>query len=457
MEMTFRQKYFGNSAFYRRVANLAIPSMLQQLLSSAMGIVDTIMVSWIGAVSAVGTGSQLEAICVTIAFGVMEGVGIFAAQFFGAEDYHNMRRTFGLALLLNGSIGLAWLLAITLAGRSIVSFYVKDPAVISQAMEYLNIVRFSYPLTCIAFTYNYLFRCMHKTSVPMFLSILAMGCNCFFNYVLIFGKLGFPQLGVAGAAWGTLIAQSVSVLCYVTYTIRKKVPFIGPLKEMFALDSHFVGPIMQRTWPTICNEAFFSFGASMFIKAYGLLGTTITDAYYVGNTITNIFFSVCNGVSVASGMILGAELGHGDRDRAITESRWFLSLAVILMVAVTVFIVSAAGPMVSLFGLKDPTVVGIARGVVKVASVRISMRLLVVVIFSAMRAGGDSRFLMALDSGVMWAVGIPLAYFLIVGLGMTNFVQIFLLVQLEQVVRIAIGMRRFVSNRWAVNLTGLVD
>ncbi len=450
-------KYFGNALFYRRTAMLAVPSMLQQLLSSAMGIVDTIMVAWIGAVSAVGIGSQLEGMCITIAFGVMEGVGIFAAQFFGAHDYSSMKKTFGLSLLLNGAIGLAWFLGVTCAGRAIVSFYVKDPAVVAQALIYLNIVRFSYPLTCIAFTFNYLFRCIHKTTVPMYLSVGAMGLNCFFNYVLIFGALGFPKLGVAGAAWGTVIAQSASVIGYIVYTVWKKVPFVGSFREMFFLSSSFVSPIMERTYPTILNEALFSFGSSMFIKAYGLLGTRVTDAYYVGNTITNIFFSVCNGMSVAAGMILGAELGGGNRDEAIKESRWFLVLALILAVIVSIVIVAFAAPLVSLFGLTDAGVIETAVGVVRIASIRISTRLIIVVIFSALRAGGDSRFLMFLDSGIMWGVGIPVVYLLISVLGMTDFVMIFFLAEIEQFVRIAIGMKRYHSNRWAVNLTGLVS
>jgi Na+-driven multidrug efflux pump len=284
-----------------------------------------------------------------------------------------------------------------------------------------------------------------------------MGLNCFFNYVLIFGVLGFPKLGVAGAAWGTVIAQSVSVLLYVVYTNVKHISFIGPLNEMFALDAGFVSPIMSRTYPTILNETLFSFGSSMFIKAYGLLGTQVTDAYYVGNTITNLFFSVCNGMSVAAGMILGAELGRGNTEEAVKESRWFLVLSLILAVLVSVIIIAFAGPLVSLFGLTDPEVIRVAQGVVRVASIRISTRLIIVVIFSALRAGGDSRFLMVLDSGIMWAVGIPSVYLMISVFGMTDFVVIFLLAEIEQFVRIAAGMKRYHTNRWAVNLTGLVS
>ena len=451
-----KEKYIGPSGFYQRAARLAVPSVLQQLLSSSMGIVDTMMVSRIGEVSAVGVASQLESMVATVCFGVMEGVGIFASQFFGAKDKHNLRRAFGLSLAICGTLALIWTSVISFFARPIASFYVKDPAVIESALRYMRIVRFSYLPLCIAFVFNYFFRCIHRTTVPMYIGSSAMFVNAGLNYLLIFGKFGCPQLGVEGAAWGTLIAQCFSVTCYTVYAVSKRVPFIGWPQEMFALDLKFVRPIMRRTYPTIINEAFFTFGSSMYLKAYAQLGTRITDAYHVGNTILRLFMSVCNGLSVATGMILGAELGKNDIDTAKKESRYFLGLAFMLAGALTVIIIAAAHPIVWLFSMEDPLTFATAVGVVRASAVRIAFRLVIVVIFSCLRAGGDSRFLMFLDAGVMWAVGIPLAFFLVNGLGLTNFTLIFLLVQTEQLVRMLIGLQRFSSNRWAVNLTKLV-
>ena len=173
-------------------------------------------------------------------------------------------------------------------------------------------------------------------------------------------------------------------------------------------------------------------------------------------SILRLFMSVCNGLSVATGMILGAELGKNDIDTAKKESRYFLGLAFMLAGALTLIIIAAAHPIVWLFSMEDPLTFLTAVGVVRASAVRIAFRLVIVVIFSCLRAGGDSRFLMFLDAGVMWAVGIPLAFFLVNGLGLTNFTLIFLLVQTEQLVRMLIGLQRFSSNRWAVNLTRLV-
>ena len=130
------KKYFGDWNFYKRVIFIALPLALQQLLSNAMGIVDSIMVSWIGEVTAVGTASQLENMCITVCFGAVTGIGIFAAQFYGAKEYQNMKKTFGIGIIFAVVVGLIWFGAIGLFGSAIFRFYIKDEVVIQSALRY---------------------------------------------------------------------------------------------------------------------------------------------------------------------------------------------------------------------------------------------------------------------------------------------------------------------------------
>ena len=446
-------RYFGDRKFYSSVARLAIPSMLQQMLSSAMGMVDTMMVSAINMVTPVGIASQVGNICTCVSFGVMEGTGIYASQFYGANDKENLQRSFGLSIIINLIIGALFFLAIVFFCIPILHFYVQDENVISYAVIYLKIVKYSFPINTCVLAFSYFYRCIHKTSVSMWIGILSMSSNCLINYITIYGKLGIEPMGVAGAAWGTLIAQIFSLTMYLVYSIVNKVPFLGPISTMTDISWNFFRKVMNRTYPTIINEALFGFGTSLYVKAYSLLGTKVTDAYYVANTITNMFFSVCNGMSVSGSMLLGAELGKGDVQQAVKESRWFMVLGFILSGILGATIIITSIPLVSLFNLTDPAVFDLAVGVMRVTAVRIALRMVVVIIFSSLRAGGDSRFLMILDCGIVWLVGIPLIYALILLFRIDNFVIVYLLAQLELVVRIVIGMGRFASNRWAVNLT----
>ena len=446
-------KYVGDKKFYSDVGRLAIPSMLQQLLSSAMGMVDTMMVSAIGMVSPVGVASQLGHVCTCISFGVMEGTGIYASQFYGADDRKNLQRTFGMTIILSLLVGLVFYGMIALRCVPVIRFYVKDPEVVKYAKIYLDLVKYSFPLNTCAMAFNYFYRCIHKTNVSMWISTTSMATNAIVNYILIYGKLGFAPMGVAGAAWGTIASQVVALGLYYGYSVISKAAFIGSPKVMFDISGEFFNKVMVRTYPTIINETLFGFGTSLYIKAYALLGTEVTDAYYVANTITNMFFSVCNGLSVSGSMLLGAELGKGDVEKAITESRWFLYLGLMLAAITGTIVIAAAVPLVSLFGLTKPDAITMSTAIVRVSAFRIALRMIVVVIFSSLRAGGDSRMLMVLDCGIVWFVGIPLIYGMIALLHMTNFPLIYFLAQFELVARIIIGMRRFTSNRWAVNLT----
>ena len=446
-------KYVGDKKFYSDVGRLAIPSMLQQLLSSAMGMVDTMMVSAIGMVSPVGVASQLGHVCTCISFGVMEGTGIYASQFYGADDRKNLQRTFGMTIILSLLVGLVFYGMIALRCVPVIRFYVKDPEVVKYAKIYLDLVKYSFPLNTCAMAFNYFYRCIHKTNVSMWISTTSMATNAIVNYILIYGKLGFAPMGVAGAAWGTIASQVVALGLYYGYSVISKAAFIGSPKVMFDISGEFFNKVMVRTYPTIINETLFGFGTSLYIKAYALLGTEVTDAYYVANTITNMFFSVCNGLSVSGSMLLGAELGKGDVEKAITESRWFLYLGLMLAAITGTIVIVAAIPLVSLFGLTNPDAITMSTAIVRVSAFRIALRMIVVVIFSSLRAGGDSRMLMVLDCGIVWFVGIPLIYGMIALLHVTNFPLIYFLAQFELVARIIIGMRRFTSNRWAVNLT----
>lgn len=446
-------KYVGDREFYSDVARLAIPSMLQQLLSSAMGMVDTMMVSAIGMVTPVGIGSQIGHVCTCISFGVMEGTGVYAAQFYGADDRENLQRTFGLSMILNFIIGMIFYALIAFRAVPVIRFYAKDPDVIKYAEIYLRLVKYSYPLNTCALAFNYFYRCIHKTNVSMWISTTSMATNCLFNYILIYGKFGFSPMGVEGAAWGTVASQVVSLGLYAGYSILNKEIFIGRIKTMLDISRNFFKKVMIRTYPTIINETLFGFGTSLYVKAYALLGTTVTDAYYVANTITNMFFSVCNGLSVSGSMLMGAQLGKGDVQKAIIQSRWFLYMGMGLSLITGMIIISAADPLVTLFGLSSTEVFDLAVGIVRVSALRIALRMVVVVIFSSLRAGGDSKMLMMLDCGIVWLVGIPLIYGMIRVLHMHNFVIIYRLAQGELAVRILIGMRRFISNQWAINLT----
>lgn len=455
--MNVIKRYIGPRAFYRKASLLAIPLAIQQLVSSCMGIIDSLMVSWIHQVSAVGTAVQIETLCTAVAWGAIAGTGIFSAQFYGAHDQKNLKRTFGLSIILGMGIGLIWLIIAAIFGRQIISFYIQDRAVIENSYQYLMIAMFSYIPLCLGFSFSYIYRSIQNTKVPLIIGIAAMGINIFVNYILIFGHLGCPALGIQGAALGTFIAQSFMLVSHIAYAYFSKQQFIGTFQEMFSLDYRFVKPIMRKIQPLIFNELMFGFGSTLFVKAFGVLGTSSMDAYYVGAKLSDVFNAVVTGISNATAVMLGVSLGSGDVREAREEGNYFVGMAVFLAVMSIVFIFGFSHQLVAIFQLEDTYVVEHAVAIVKVFSLKIALRMFIVIVFSSLRAGGDSKILALLDSGLMWGIGIPLAFISVHLFHIQSIAMVFLVCQIEQIIRVYLGMKRYRKGEWAVNLTALIS
>lgn len=445
--------YLGTRAFYQKLLLISLPLALQQLLSSAMGIVDTMLVAKISQVTAVGTAAQIDMMAMTVAFGAASGAAIFMTQFYGAKDTVKLRKSFGLGLLMAGSIALAFALAAFFFSGPLLRIYIDDAQILNSASDYLSVALFGYVPSILMMTFSFAYRSVHKTHIPLMIGTSAMLVKIGLSYLFIFGLFGLPAMGVRGAALGTLIAQTLGLLAYVVYSYRSHQLFIGKLREMFGFTGNFFRVILRRSSPLIFNETLFAIGSTLYIVIFGRLGSQAMESYYVAIQIGNLFLFMIQGISTANAVILGAELGSGDLKRAKQTGNAFISVAVIFSLILSISVLLTAQPLVMMFGLKDPIVTLQAILIVRVFAVRLSLRLFNVIIFASLRAGGDSKFLAFLDSGIMWLVGLPMAFVLVSVLHIQSIALVFLLVQVEQLVRVVVGLKRYFAGHWIRNLT----
>ena len=450
---TFVQKYIGPKVFYKRVGKIAVPLALQMILNQAAGFVDTIMVSRIGGVGAVSIATQLDIIMMNVGFGINSGGGMYGAQFYGAKDYKSLKKIFGLQLTLSLMNVLIFFTLANLFGTQILTFYSADTALVEIGLQYLSISCFAYIFTAISQVFMFMYRAIQKTHIPMYIGILSTCVNICLNYCLIFGKFGFPEMGVAGAALATVIATATGTFTHIIYALKTKQPFLGTFKEMFGFTPTFVKPIVKRMLPLIFNETLFGFGNSLYVKAYGMISSQSLEIYKIGNTVANFFFIFAMGLNNATGLIIGECLGRNDMKTAKEYSNYFILLAVIFAVVAGTGVVVLSHPLVSLFGLTDAVVEQGALIIVRLFSIRIAFRMFNVIIMSSLRAGGDSMFIMMLDGGVMWLLGIPLAYISVMAFHVTSVALLFIICQFEQVVRLFLGMWRYKKGLWLKDLT----
>ncbi len=452
MIQTLKEKYIAPKDFYIQTLKVTLPIALQNMLTGTMQIIDSIMVSWINMMTAVGTASQLDMLGGMINYGAIGGTAMFSAQFFGAKNYDKLKKSFGLSVMFGLGNGLLWLTIAILFGKDILGFYMDDVTTVNMAMKYLSVAMFSMPLNGLNFAFGSIYRCIQRQDVSLKVSVSAGLLNIFLNYVLIFGVWFFPELGVVGAAVATVIAHSFSITIYFIHAYITKQPFLGSAKEMFILDKQFITTIFKKTYPLIFNEAFFGFGMTMFIKAFGQLGTDSMEAYYVGNQINNMFQFVIYGYGAAVSVLLGSTLGQGKIEQARKDCDYFIGLSFFIALFMVTIMILFTKPMIALFDLQDPFIYQTAVWIVRVFSIRLSMRLFNFMIFSILRSGGDSKIITLLDCGIMWVIGIPLAFVSVNIFGIQNIAIVLLIVQAEQLIRMLIGLKRVGSGLWANNL-----
>ena len=439
--------------FYHKVARIALPICLQQLLNQGANFVDTLMVSYIGYVSAITVASEINNLMFLFGFGINSAISIYGAQFYGNHDWKNLKRAFGLFMSLNALSALLFFLLAQFGSTNLLSFYSKDAELVSKAWEYLSICSIAFFFTALTNGFSFMYRCIQKTTVPMVIGFGVNIGNALMNYVLIFGKLGLPAMGARGAAIATVISTGAGLAAHIVYAIASRQPFLGTVREMVDWPASFIRPMLRRMLPVMGNEMIFGLGDTMYIKAYGLLGTAALESYKVAYSISMIPYVVTLGVGNACAMIVGECLGRKDLQGAKDTIRYLLPLSGLAALLLSVILLLLAGPSVGLFQLSSAALKQSTVMMTRLFAIRIATRLFNIIFLSAIRAGGDSLFLMFLDCGLVWLLGLPIAYGSVLLLGVTSMPLLYVLVQAEQIVRLILGIGRYRSGAWLRNLT----
>lgn len=452
MNTALLKKYLAPARFYKRMAIVGLPIMIQQMLNSIMGIVDSIMVSSINGVSAVGNATQIENLMMTISFGAASGASIFIAQYFGSKDEVHQRKSFFVGIGFTLLIALGMLTLAAFFPRELMGFFIDDVTVIENSLVYLDVVKWSYIPFVITMMFSFAYRSIQKTMVSLGIGIIAMITNVSLNAILIFGLFGFPTLGIQGAAIATLIAHTLGAILHVIYARLTHQPFFSLEVKNMLVESPLIRKISSRAIPLMFNELFFGVGMTLFIRFYGMYGPESLESYYVANQLSMFFFFAIMGVNAASSAILGAILGEGKLEEAKATMHYFYGVGVFLALGLSLLVLILAPWLVSLYGngVDQPQ---LAILILRVLSLRLSLRVFNVLIFSALRAGGDAKFLTWLDAGLVWGIGLPLTAFLVLVVKVESLAVVLLLVQIEQVVRVVIGLMRVSQGRWLMNLT----
>lgn len=448
-------KFWKDKAFLKSMIAIAVPIALQNLIMSSLNMVDTLMISSLGqaSISAVGLANQVFFFYILISFGINSGSSIFISQYWGREDVKSIRKVLGLALSISTVVGVIFTIAGFFFPQFIMKIFIQDPEVVKLGSDYLRIVSLSYLITAISFAYSVALRSTGRPGIPLQVSIISFIVNTFFNYILIFGKLGISPMGVKGAAIGTLIARIVEI-GFILYSVyRNPGPLAATFKELVDWDKSFIKRYLNTTYPVILNEGFWSLGQIMYSIAYARIGVEATAAVQIVTTIQNVFFVIVRGLANASTVMIGNKIGADEKEEAYNYAIMFLSMATLSGLFLGMTMAITPDLTLSLFRNLDPGLYEVARKMLVIMGLIFVIRTFnATVIVGVLRGGGDTTYSMYLEMGAVWLVGVPLAF-----IGALLFklpvYWVMALISLEEVVKAIIALPRVLSKKWIKDLT----
>ncbi len=444
---------FSDKEYYSALIRIGLPIIIQNFLMSSLNMLGVLMIGQLGEteVAAVGLANQLFFLLSLLLFGISSGASLFTAQLWGRRDTTSIHKVLGLALTLGLSFSSLFALVGIVFPRLFLSFYTQDPLVITLGSQYLRIVGFSYLATSVTYGFANILRSVENARLPMYVSIGALGLNMALNFLLIFGELGFPAMGVRGAAAATLVARvlEASVLVAAAYLLRT--PLAARFSQLLAFNRTFLRHYFSTALPVVFNESLWALGISIYNAIYAHIGTNSVAAVNIASTVESMAFVLFIGIANAAAIVIGGRIGSGEEHKASTYARRTLVLGVLGAVLVGLTIFASKDLILSLYKVSADTALN-ARNILIILSFALWVRASnMIIVVGVLRSGGDTRFSFVLDVGTVWFIGIPLALFGAFVLHLPVY-GVVLMVMGDEIAKFCIGIWRVSTGKWINNL-----
>lgn len=440
-------------SFYKQLITLALPITIQSLILSSINMADVFMIGTLGdtAVASLGIANQIVFILTTLLVAISGGASIFSAQFYGSGDHHKIKYVLSLAFWISIASSLIFFIGAFFFPEELGGLYTKDGSVISSASSYMKIVALSFGATALSSVFSVFLRSIGNSRIPMIASSASLFINIGLNYLLIFGNMSFPALGIEGAAIATTIARSVECIALVTWVYGTKSILALRAKEFFSWDRFIARSFMFTAGAVIINDIIWAIGQTTYSIIYGRISTPALAAINIENSIERLAYVGIIGFASAAAVMIGQKIGEGREDLAYDYGKKFYKLSFVLAAITSLMIYIFAENLVSLYKVEGEVFTLAHHALVAFCVIFPIKAISLVKIVGVLRAGGDTSFAMRANLGALWGVGLPLA-----ALGAFYFqlplYLVYLMASFEEVVRVPFGLKRFFSKKWIRNL-----
>lgn len=456
------RRFFGDRAFYRKVFAIMLPILIQNVITNGVSLLDNIMVGRLGTepMSGVAIVNQLMFVFNLCIFGGISGAGIFTTQFFGSRDEVGIRHTVRMKLYIVMVSVIVFFTVFLLFGERLVELFLHEgeenlnlALTLNYGMEYLAWMLASMLPFAISQVYASTLRETGETFVPMISGIIAIVVNLGLNYVFIFGKLGMPAMGVAGAAIGTITAKVVECAIVVLWTHLHTARFTYA-KGLFAsakVPQKLLKSISVKGLPLLLNEMLWASGMTMLNQCYSVRGLEVVSAVNISSTVSNLFFCSFFAMGATVSIIIGQLLGAEKFEQAVDEDRKLIMLSVLLCSAVGVIMALVAPFIPQIYNTTD-SVKLLACDLLLVSSVMMPVDAFTNASYFTLRSGGKTFITFLFDSGFVWCVCVTTALVLS-RLTNISIIPMFIIIKALDIIKCVIGYILIKKRKWVNNLT----
>ena len=455
------RRFIGTKAFYKSVLTLLIPIVIQQFISSFVSLLDNIMVGSLGAeaISAASIANSVLMVHMLAIFGGLSGASIFGAQFFGKGDLDGMRRTFRFKLYFSVLCTLLAVGVYLLFGEGFISSFLQGESnggdlalTLRLGMGYLRVMLWGLVPFALVQAYSGTLREAGETTAPMVAGIIAILTNLFLNWVLIYGHLGAPALGVEGAAIATVVSRYVELLVVVVHSHRHtdRYRFLAGAYHSFRVPGKLVARITRTGLPLLVNEILWSLGMTFINQFYSTRGLNAVAALNITGTAWNLFCVIMFAMGSAVSIMVGQRLGAGKMEEARDVDRKLIFLTEVIHVVIGAAMILCAPLVPRMYNISEE-VRDLTRQLLIIAGLSLPVHSFAHVTYFTIRSGGRTVITFFFDAVYIWVVTVLLA-FLLTRYTDLPIVQIYFCVQFIDVIKVVIGLLMLRSDFWARNV-----
>ena len=439
--------------FLKALAAIAVPVALQNLLTTTASMVDTIMLATLGenTVGAVGLCAQFTSLMFSGYWGFVGGGMLFMSQYWGAKNGRNLCASYGMMQVCIMTVSLLASFFAVAAPGAVMRLYTDKEVLWEIGVEYLRIVGFSYPLTVFAMGMSAMLRSTERVKIPLVASIASLTTNLAANYVLIFGKLGLPAMGVRGAAVATLLAGFVNVLTLLILGRAQRHPYLWRFREHFRWTKALFGQYMVKCFPILCNEALIGVGNMVINIILGRQSTQAIAALAVFRTFEGFVIAFFSGFTNAASILVGKEVGAGNHELAFRRAKRMLLVTPLTVLCGCLLFLCFHSPILHAMSLQGDSF-RIGRSLLISFTFIATVRMTNWIQNDMFRSAGDPVFGTVMEIVFMYAMVLPALC--LSGLVIKPpFLFVFLCAYIDEPVRICIMLRHTFSGKWIKPVT----